>query len=164
MPSLYRHCRRAGPVLRAAASAILCLSLAACGGGGGGGGGGSAAQISGTVTFPDGTTPVSGGTVYIADGSASGATVSGIETVARMAGAITDCPEPAVAYSSYTCTQEDGTFSLDSEVDTGTVDVTVTKGAFTLEKRRPWTWTAPPTWAPSRCPAIPPPAPPGSRW
>jgi hypothetical protein len=122
---------------RLATAALCTLALAACGGGSGGGGGSttSGTEVTGTVHFPDGSTPVSGGTVYVPDsGGSSGGVISAAGTVARMAGAETTCPEPAESYVAYTCTNEDGTFTLDAGASSGSVTVKVVKGAFNLEK------------------------------
>lgn len=84
------------------------------------------ASISGTIMAPDSNTPIPGATVYVPKQSA-GKQSSGMSAAA-------DCPEPTEAYEAFTCTESDGSFTFTVPVTGGSVQLTITKGAFSFQK------------------------------
>lgn len=109
---------------------LSALMLSACGGGGGGSddNGGTTPitgniTVSGSIVIPDGTTPVSNATVYIASDQSS------VNMRLQKPVVGTDCPEPEEAYILATCTDENGDFSLEG-LAPAVYEVSVTKGAF----------------------------------
>lgn len=79
--------------------------------------------VSGTIVIPDGETPVSNATVYIASDQSS------VPNRIQKPAVGVDCPEPDVSYIFATCTDENGEFTLEG-LAPANYEVTVEKGAF----------------------------------
>lgn len=87
--------------------------------------------ITGKVMAPDGSTPISGATVYVPNGSPK--TIIRQVAVSGQTGSLqAACAEPPEAASAKTCTEADGSFQFDVPVESGKVTLKVKKGVFTF--------------------------------
>lgn len=84
--------------------------------------------VTGKLTAPDGSTPISGATVYVGKPLQQ----SQNQTAAYLsAGSFqVKCKAPSVDYKAYTCTNADGSFELDIEVSKEKIKVYMFKGSF----------------------------------
>lgn len=117
------------------------LILAGCGGGSSGGGQSGPpgngepfeGRLTGTLTGPNGTSPVPGATVYIPD---DGAAPLGFQARSQsvMASA-TECAEPPVTTLAWSCTDDAGRFGFDIDLPVGSeVEIRAFRGAWSLTK------------------------------
>lgn len=87
--------------------------------------------ITGKVVAPDGSTPISGATVYVPNGSPK--TIIPQVSVSGQTGSLqAACTEPPEAASAKTCTEADGSFQFDVPIESGKVTLKVKKGVFTF--------------------------------
>ncbi|SHF27931.1 hypothetical protein SAMN05443144_10723 [Fodinibius roseus] len=90
-------------------------------------------EVTGTVTAPDGDTPLAGATVYVSGEGANKvvAKAKGVSSSTLNAG---DCEEPQESYAAYTCTEADGSFTFDVPVSSSDVLLKIFKGIFAFEQ------------------------------
>jgi len=92
-------------------------------------------KISGVVVAPDGSTPISGATVYVPNNSGS-AFFGGVVIMSESAGTSgATCEEPSKPYAAKTCTEANGSFQFDVPVKSGVLDLNVEKGVFSFSTR-----------------------------
>ncbi|SMO37527.1 hypothetical protein SAMN06265218_101328 [Fodinibius sediminis] len=90
-------------------------------------------EIKGTLTAPDGNTPLAGATVFVPKEGSNKimAKAKGIGGATTSAG---ECEEPEESYSAFTCTEADGSFTFDVPVSSDEVLLKIFKGIFSFEQ------------------------------
>ncbi|MCW9705728.1 hypothetical protein [Fodinibius salsisoli] len=96
------------------------------------------ATISGQVQAPDNATPIQGATVYIGEAPAnnSGSQNKIMAQLPTQSGGQENCEEPSASYTAYTCTDADGSFEFETEVEAGQdeIELKILKGNFYFTK------------------------------
>lgn len=111
----------------------LLLSLQACGDNSSGPGEAETTEVNGTITAPDGETPLSGATVFIPTEN-SNKIVAKAKGIAPSTVNAEDCKEPTESYSAFTCTEADGSFTFEVPVSSDNVLLKIFKGIFSFEQ------------------------------
>lgn len=111
----------------------LLLVFQGCGDSSSGPGEAETTEVNGTITAPDGNTPLAGATVYISEGGSNKVMAKAKGTSSSTLDA-EDCEEPAEDYSVFTCTEADGSFTFDVPVSSDDVLLNIFKGIFSFEQ------------------------------
>lgn len=88
--------------------------------------------VTGTVQAPDNSTPLAGATVYVGEDAQIGNNKILGKWLSKNNSSSDNCKEPSVDFSAYTCTEADGSFEFEVEIDISETDIElkIFKGSF----------------------------------